>query len=116
MSRTIRRKNYENENRTSWDNQGRKLFGFYTVSYYEINSDGRLNCLYRAPTDTEYCNAFHKNHSDHGHYRYSNPAKWYRKFKIKKYRQGDKREIRKFMIDKNHEPMCRTIVASDYWD
>ena len=115
MSRTFRRKNYEAENRTSWDNQGTKLAGVYTERDYII--DGRIRWVYREPTEQEYHKAYYNYHSDRqSRYVRKGPNKWYRKEKMHEHRMLDKSELRKFMKDDNYEPMCWNRVADGYWD
>lgn len=124
MSRTYRRKNYEAENRTSWDTRGDKVAGFYTVRdlirYMSIKSDYyhySHQYEYKVPTKFEYNKKYWDYHSDRQsrHVR-KGPAKWYRIFKIHQYRMQDKTELRKFMKDTDYEPMCRDRISSGYWD
>lgn len=121
MSRTIRRKNYEAENRSSWNNKGRKIARAYTESDLDCfyNSDGLWVCTYtyREPTKNEYFNKYWSYHSDkQSRYFRKGPNKWYRFFTIHQYRMQDKTELRKFMKNEDYEPMCRDRISSGYWD
>ena len=81
MSRTYRRKNYEETQGTSWDRKGRKTAGYYTEWYYSsYDQDGRWyqhTSVYREPTKEEYRRKWMWTHGDCK--RWNTPPFWFRK-------------------------------------
>ena len=119
MSRTFRRKDYEQENNTSWDRKGKKIGGQYAEydfeCYYAIGRFHYGQNIYREPTEKEYNKAYWKIHSD-GRFWFSGPAKWFRQHQMHQSRMSDKTELRKYFLDTEYEPMCSHKVIADYWD
>ena len=123
MSRTIRRKNYERENNTSWDRKGRKCGGMFPqeefVSEFQVerwSSIWNMGYYYfREPTEKEYNKAFWTIHSD-GNYDFYRSRKSFRKIEMHQCRMNDKREISLFMEDSNYEPMCWDRRCAGFWD
>lgn len=62
MSRTIRRKNYESTQNTSWDKQGSKTAGYYTECEYARWSIRPIS--FREPTKEEYWHKYRAIHAD----------------------------------------------------
>ena len=123
MSRTIRRKNYEQEHNNSWRRKGRKCGGMFPqeefMSEFQVERWSSIWHMgyyyYREPTEREYNKAYWEIHSD-GRCWFTKPAKWYRQYMMHQSRMSDKTELRKFMADTDYEPMCSDKVTADYWD
>ena len=85
MSRTYRRKNYEDTQGTSWDRKGRKTAGYYTEEershWWEVKGDvlvyRHATPLYRAMTKEEYRRKWMWAHGDCK--RWNTPPFWFRK-------------------------------------
>lgn len=113
MSRTFRCKNYEQENNTSWDRQGRKtsLFGAERIGrYYETPP------LFREPTREEFFQQFYNFHGESSSGNSRSPGKWYRQNRMKENRSINKREIIKFMKDADYEVMVENNPRNCWWD
>ena len=120
MSRTFRRKHYEDENGSSWDRRGTKIGGFYRRLDWLQPDDWPWGGLgwytFRAPTDQEYFKAYWRNHGDSKTSSSNSPSRWHRRFRCKENRSINNREIHKFMKDFDYEPMCEADPRSCLWD
>jgi hypothetical protein len=117
MSRTIRRKNYEEANNTSWDRKGRKTAGFYTEYDYARDKYGRITSenWYREPTKQELWRAKRFAHSDNKPNVFSG-SKEHRRNRMKQNRMITKSELFKFFKDFDYEPMVEVEPRSCAWD
>ena len=69
------------------------------------------------PTKEEMAKAEAKYHSDGGTTSFKEPGpSWFRNmFETRSSRRKNKREIQKYMLDSEYEPMCFTKGPLDYW-
>lgn len=123
MSRTIRRKNYEDTQGGSWARNGRKTAGYYTQKdltrhwmdggdyyYWVFDHD------FRVPTDREYGEDYWKLHGDtNSHWAYDNPGAWWRRDLQKSQRQKGRQEIHKFMRNEEYEPIIESRRDKSWW-
>lgn len=120
MSRTYRRKNYEDTQGNSWDRKGRKTDGFYTkcnISWYSWSSWNFEELMFRPMTKEE---RFYSWYWAHGESRDANertPSRWYRKNRQKQNRMINKKEIVQWIkAGGEYEPMCEPNPRSHLWD
>lgn len=116
MSRTYRRKNYENTKGSSWRRRGRKVAGFYTVKEHvkfwvespHYKAGGYYSSIYgtyvyRAPSRDEYNKAWRRIHRDCAE---SPTVKGYIEYlDACGFRQTCNHELFKFMKNSDYEPM-----------
>ena len=118
MGKTVRRKNYENENNTSWDRKGRKTAGFYTEDEHVRDEDGRIIWgvyTYRAPTKKELWKAKRWAHGE-AHANTHSPGHGYRNNRMRENRMLTKEELHKFFMIPDYEPMVEANPRSCSWD
>ena len=123
MSRTFRRKNYEDTQRSSWDNSGRRTAGFYTQYGLEyehyLSWEGEPGLIVtienRAPTREEYYKKFWYNHGDLGANR-RGPGKMYRRYRNRENRRINNQELHRWARRDNYEPMCESKARDCWWD
>lgn len=121
MSRTFRRKGYEEANMTWKD--GTKVAGFYTtcdVEYVRYTEDGtkKLEYLYtyRKPTRQEHNKEYWRIHGESNNANYWSPGRWYRNNRMKENRMLTKTELFKYMKDADYEVMVEANPRSCLWD
>ena len=123
MSKTFRRKGYENTQGRSYARRGRKTAGFYTVcdGYWwgrrYMNRDTGSNMpIFREPTYVEYRKEFWRIHGDTGGRNYWSPSRYYRETRQTENRSINKRELIKWLKNDEYEPMFEANPRSHYWD
>lgn len=122
MSRTFRRKNYEDTQGTSWDRQGRKTNGYYTTNDREAarNSHGYFVWglkRYRPMDTREAYKARRWAHGESSTASVRSPNHWHRLMRNKENRSIDKKQLIKwFKSGGEHEPMCEANPRSCLWD
>lgn len=108
MSRTIRRKNYEETQNTSWDRVGKKIGGRYVVEEYFRWSDDHYyhwsKDFIRPMTKEERIDHDKRIYRDRK--RYGVPHWYVNLYFEKPLRQHNKREIQKYFRNEDYEPMC----------
>jgi len=122
MSRTIRRKNFEDTLTTSWDRQGFKTHGLYTKceATRVVHRQGSRTTVtyvwttYRAMNKQE---RFHRWYEFHRESRPSmrGPSRWFRTVRSHKIRKQEKIELHKFTKDPDHEPMLPPRLRWEWW-
>lgn len=124
MSRTFRRKGYEETQRNSWFNRGRKIAGYYTVSesngHWRIGTDGYFwhnEYLFRKPTEHERNKEFWRIHGDNKYVEngFGHPAKFLRQQLHRRARQAAKQELFKFYTDAEYEPIISVKCDCKWW-
>jgi hypothetical protein len=115
MSRTFRRKNYEAENNTSWDVKGRKIAGFYTerISHYV---DGRFWHTYAVPSKQEFYKKYTLAHGESKSANSRSPGHSFRHPRMIQNRAITRRELHKFKLNPDYEPMVEANPRSCLWD
>lgn len=117
MSRTYRRKKALNKHEpTFW------TYDFVPTLYYEM-WNGRYVYRYiwerfdHYPTKEEMAKVRAEYLSDGGTTNFKEPGpSWFRNvFETRPSRRKNKREIQKYMLDPEYEPMCFTKGPLDYW-
>ena len=116
MSRTFRRKNYEAENNTSWDVQGRKTAGFYTERKFNWIYWGCYFHTYAAPTKAQYNKEYRRNHSESKSANCRSPGHSFRHPRMTQNRAITRRELHKFKLNPDYEPMVEANPRSCLWD
>ena len=121
MSKTFRRKGYEDTKGRSYDRRGRKTAGFYTEqdghwwgrSAYrsEINI-----AVFREPTRQEYYEEFWRIHGDTGGRNYWSPGRYYREIRQTENRSINKQELCKWLKNEEYEPLFEANPRSHLWD
>jgi hypothetical protein len=123
MSRTYRRKNYEDTQGTSWDRHGRKIGGYYTyydyINYWRECADGyyrRGYSEYRPMTEDEANWQWLRDHGEtNSHWRRDNPGPWLRRNLQKRQRQKARQEISKFLKHEEYEPIIESRRDKSWW-
>jgi hypothetical protein len=125
MSRTFRRKNFEDTQRNSWDNKGRKTNGFYTTSDYEYYQKdggdcwiwGRTEEFFRPMSEQERNHEYKRIHGESRSKNAWTPSRWFRQNREIELRSHNKQELIKYMKDPdNYEPMVFENPKSHMWD
>jgi hypothetical protein len=119
MSRTFRRKNYEDTQGTSWDRQGRKTNGYYSTydGLYYKPGGGCAMKVYRPMDKRERFHAWYYAHGESRTRSARSPNRWHRQMRNKENRSIDKKElIQWFKSGGEHEPMCEANPRSCQWD
>lgn len=119
MSRTFRRKNYEDTQGASWDRAGRKTNGVYTTydGPYWKPGGGRAMKVYRPMDARERYKRWRWMHSESRSASERSPNHWHRVNRQKENRSIDKQELIKwFKSGGEHEPMCEANPRSCLWD
>ena len=125
MSRTFRRKNYEQTRGASWCRRGWKTNGYYTecedpwlmryveTGYYWVGGETR----YRPMTEREKGKEYWRVHRDHNTpYAWGNEiGKWGRRALQKQQRQRSSIEIKRFFSDHDYEPMIEHKRDQTWW-
>lgn len=124
MSRTFRRKNYEDTQGTSWDRQGRKTNGYYTEyerslvrretdeGYYWIWTE----YTYRPMTKDEIKWRYLHDHGEtNSHWARNNPGPWVRQLCQKVQRQQARRELHKYRNNPDYEPIIESRRNKEWW-
>lgn len=117
MSRTYRRKKALNKKEPTF------LCWYLTPTlYYECWNDRSMYWYLWArfdhyPTKEEMAKVEAEYHSDGGTTSFKEPGpSWFRNmFETRPTRRKNKREIQKYMLDPEYEPMCFTKGPLDYW-
>ena len=112
MSKTIRRKNFEKTQNTSWDKQGSKIAGYYTEADYVAYG---LSC-YREPTEQEYFDKYYWAHGESKHANQRSPGKSYRKPRTREWRQKARQELHRFMTREDYEVVLDANPINCWWD
>lgn len=119
MSRTYRRKNYEDTQGTSWDRKGRKINGYYTeYDYKSYWEDGEYYWWYeyRPMTEEEIKWQFLRDHGEtNSHWAHNNPGPWVRQHCQKQQRQKARQELSKFYKDTDYEPIIEDRRNLSWW-
>lgn len=118
MSRTFRRKNYELQNATSWDRQGRKAGGFYTEKVWNRGSTWSWGWYtYRPMTERERNEAYWFNHGESKSAQSWSPGRSYRSMRMRENRSINKQELIKFLKNPDtYEPMFEDNPRNCWWD
>lgn len=126
MSRTYRRKNYEDTKRTSWDNRGRKQSGYYNEplwgtryewsEMYQAWHGWNVRTGQTIPLDDhEFYRQYWRLHGD-GMKNWDGPNKGWRKYCNKRLRCDGRREMHKYATLEDYEPIFKTRdQAFDWW-
>jgi hypothetical protein len=97
---------------------------YYSVptAYYESWNDRWVyrylwERFYHYPTEEEMKKAEAVFHSDAGTWDFKEPGpRWFRnQFETRPSRRKNKRELQKYMLDPEYEPMCFTKGPLEYW-
>lgn len=123
MSRTFRRKNYEDTQGNSSDRCGRKTAGYYTQDdwgkvYREDDTSWWYvyNYTYREPTERERDEEFWRIHGDTNcSWYWNNPSPWVRQYCQKQQRQKARQELSKFYKDTEYEPIIEERRNMSWW-
>jgi arylsulfatase A-like enzyme len=118
MSRTFRRKNYEETQGNSWGRKGWKTNGYYTAydgSWYYWNNTGQ-EVVFRPMNKEEYRHEFLRVHGESRSNNAWTPSRWYRNNKEVSMRMRNKQELVKYRKDPDYEPMVEDVPPSHYWD
>lgn len=122
MSRTFRRKNYEDVRGRSWDRAGRKTAGFYT--HRDCNTQRRFGCTgyfkcvwtYRPMTKREWDKEHRRIHGE-SHQNYWGPGRPYKQYRMEENRVINKAELVKWKkYPDDYEPMFEEEPRSHWWD
>lgn len=121
MSKTFRRKGYEDTQGRSYHRQGRKTAGFYTVQdghwWGKRSLVGEVSiATFREPTRQEYYEEYWRIHGDTGGRNYWSPGRYYRKTRQAQNRSINKQELCKWWKDEDYEPMFEANPRSHLWD
>jgi len=123
MSKTFRRKGYEDTQRASWDRRGNKTAGYYTErdGYWYgrqgIDRDTGSNMpIFRKPTRLEYFEEYWRIHGDAGGRNYWTPGRYYRETRQVENRSINKRELCKWLKNDEYEPLFEANPRSHLWD
>ena len=126
MSRTYRRKNYEDTQRTSWDNRGRKQSGYYNKDvyvkvewwndYYKCWHGISVRNGQTVPLDDrEFYKRYWRIHNDTVRY-WKGPNAWWRRHCNKRMRCNARHELHKFVTREDYDPVFKTRdSAFDWW-
>ena len=125
MSKTFRRKNYEDTQGASWDRGGRKRYGYYAQHDYvcsvwnattnEYVSEGYW--YYREATTAEMIKEFWRVHGESRSAQEWSPGRDYRKIRNKENRSITRHELFKFMKNPDeYEPMVEANPRDCHWD
>lgn len=117
MSRTYRRKDYEEVKQNSWDRMGQKKFGKGNCGVdYAYTKSGGLSPIYRELTKEEKKRNFLRYHTDKGkRCGMGRPPRWFLNLRERTLRQDNKHELYKFMQDQDYEPMCTEEKQWCWW-
>lgn len=119
MSRTFRRKNFEDTLGGSWARKGRKTNGIYTTydgPYWNVGG-GRRMVEYRPMNKQERWHEWRYMHAESSTANVRSPGHWYRVNRQKQNRSIDKQQLVKwFQSGGEHEPMCEANPRSCRWD
>jgi hypothetical protein len=116
MSRTYRRKNYEQAQNTSWDRYGNKVAGYYTESDGDWWKFSREMRTFRVPTLQEYYHEYWRIHGESRNANYWSPGKWYRLNRMKENRSINKQELARWIKNEEYEPLFEDNPRSCLWD
>lgn len=119
MSRTIRRKNFEDTIGGSWARKGWKTNGIYTTynGPYWLATGARRMPEYRPMDAQERYREWRYMHSESKTANARSPSRWYRTNRQKQNRSIDKAQLIKwFKSGGEHEPMCEANPRSCMWD
>jgi hypothetical protein len=120
MSRTVRRKHYEVQERNhSWARQFRHKIGFYHEYDFVKHEDEThywWETVYRELTKEEEWKRERWAHGESSTHNSRSPSPWYRQYREKYLRNHNKREIFKWVANEDHEPMCKENPDSCWWD
>jgi hypothetical protein len=116
MSRTFRRKNYEAENNTSWDVQGRKTAGFYTERVSHWVASGQYFHTYEIPTKAQFYKKYTWAHGESKSANSWSPGHSFRHPRMTQNRAITRRELHKYRMIPDYEPMVEANPRSCRWD
>ena len=123
MSRTYRCKHYEVETNDSYSRYGKKIAGPYAVrmgNSVTRLSNGRWACLepvaVREPTPEEYFRKWYRAHGESRHRDARSPSREYRVYRMRQNRRIAIRELQKYMLDTEYEPMVDREPRNCWWD
>lgn len=117
MSRTFRRKNYEETQGRSWNRRGRKTAGYYTQWDHNSHRSNWADVTYRQPTREEYLKEYLRLHCESKHANYWGPGKGYKQFRMEQNRRINKQELINWMkYPDDYEPMVEEEPRSHWWD
>ena len=121
MSKTFRRKGYEDTKGRSYDRRGRKTAGFYTKQdghwWGRSAHRSEINiAVFREPTRQEYYEEFWRIHGDTGGRNYWSPGRYYRKIRQTENRSINKQELCKWLKNEEYEPLFEANPRSHLWD
>lgn len=113
MSRTIRRKNFEKTQGTSWDRQGDKIAGLYTEYDYKYPV---FQKNYRLPTDTERYKKWRYFHGESSTANAYSPSREHRNYRESRLRTFNNIQLRKWLDDPEYDPVFLDFPLSHMWD
>jgi hypothetical protein len=118
MSRTYRRKGYEDTQRTSWDRPGNKTFGYYTKRIYRWwAGSGTLFHTFHVPSKQEYFKMWYRTHGESRTNKERSPDRSYRIHRMKENRNINKQELFKWITQPdNYEPLFESNPRDCWWD
>lgn len=121
MSKTFRRKGYEDTQGRSYHRRGRKTAGFYTMKdghwWGRSAHRSEINiAVFREPTRQEYYEEFWRIHGDTGGRNYWSPGRYYREIRQTENRSINKQELCKWLKNEEYEPLFEANPRSHLWD
>lgn len=114
MSRTYRRKNFEQTRNNSWAVRGFKTNGHYTASDGYWGWDKME--VFRPATKQERWEKDKWRHGESRHASERSPNRYHRNYREVRHRMRCKQEIIKFMKDPDYEPNYYEEPDSCLWD
>jgi hypothetical protein len=113
MSRTYRRKGYEDTQGTSWDRRGRKTAGYYTKTDWNWNTGEQI---YSIPNKRDSFRLFWWAHGDHGWSFWVAPGE-YRTLWMKRNRSFNKQELVRWLkTPEDYEPLFEHKIRGSWWE
>ena len=113
MSRTYRRKNYEDVQGTSWDRRGRRTNGFYTEVDWNWDTGEQI---YSIPNKCEHFRLVWWAHGDHGYSLRTAPRSW-RTIWAKRHRRLNNQELIKWVKKPDdYEPLFENKTRGSWWE
>lgn len=117
MSRTFRRKGYEQTKGSSWAREGNSVAGYYTQYEYDWvieNGDYVRYAIWRKPTKREYDSKYWDLHSDNHQGRWS-VKRWWRNSEQRKERRFNEKELFRWDFREDYEPMFKNNEDNSLW-
>lgn len=128
MSRTYRRKGFEDSKRSSWNNRGRRQAGFYNTEVVLMEYDyvspytGKtyqhqlVDYMSFVPlSDQEFYKEYWNIHGDKCGWKDRHTSKWIRKVLEKELRQHSRQQIHKFVRNDDYEVVISKVDRKSGW-